>query len=125
MPSVTDVFVALLAIGLALVAAKWLRARVPLFRRLFLPASVIGGVLALLVGPQVLGRAAAAVGAPEALAEGLVPATVLDVWDELPVLLISVVFAGLFLGKRIPSPRRIWEIAGPQEHGDGPNQSPG
>ena len=42
-PTVTGVFVALLVIGLFLAAAKWLRVHVALFRRLFLPASVIGG----------------------------------------------------------------------------------
>jgi hypothetical protein len=39
---------------------------------------------------------------------------VIGVWGELPVLLISVVFAALFLGKTIPGLRDIWEVAGPQ-----------
>ena len=112
--AVVDVFTALLVIGLFLVAAKWLRARIGLFERLFLPASVIGGVLALLIGPQVLGRIATAVDGPAWLHDGLLPAAVLEVWSELPVLLISVVFAALFIGKQIPGIRRIWEVAGPQ-----------
>jgi glutamate:Na+ symporter, ESS family len=113
-PSVTDAFTAILAIGLFVVAGTWLRARIPLFRRLFLPASVIGGTLALLVGPQGLGRLAAALDGPEWLASGLLPAAVLEVWADLPVLLISVVFAALFIGKRIPGLRDIWQVAGPQ-----------
>jgi glutamate:Na+ symporter, ESS family len=112
--AVTDVFTSLLVIGLALVAAKWLRARIRLFRRLFLPASVIGGTLVLLVGPQVLGRAAAAFDGPTWLAGGLIPDAVQEVWAELPVLLISVVFAALFIGKHIPGLRDIWQVAGPQ-----------
>lgn len=114
MPAVTDVFTALLVIGLLLVAAKLLRSRIAVFRRLFLPASVIGGGLALLLGPQVLGAAVRAVDGPELLADGVLPAPVLDVWSQLPVLLITVVFAALFIGKPIPGLRRIWEIAGPQ-----------
>jgi glutamate:Na+ symporter, ESS family len=113
-PNVTDAFVAVLAIGLFVVAGTWLRAHIPLFRRLFLPASVIGGTLALLLGPQGLGRLATAVDGPAWLDDGLLPAAVLDVWSELPVLLISVVFAALFIGKRIPGLREIWEVAGPQ-----------
>jgi glutamate:Na+ symporter, ESS family len=113
-PSVTDAFTAVLAIGLFVVAGTWLRARIPLFRRLFLPASVIGGALALLAGPQGLGRVAATLDGPTWLRDGLLPAAVLDVWEELPVLLISVVFAALFIGKRIPGLRAIWEVAGPQ-----------
>ena len=112
--AIVDVFTAILVIGLFLVAAKWLRARIGLFRRLFLPASVIGGALALLAGPQVLGRIATALDGPEALQGGLLPDAVIEVWSELPVLLISVVFACLFIGKRIPAVRQIWEIAGPQ-----------
>ncbi len=112
--AVVDVFTALLVIGLFVVAAKALRSRVALFRRLFLPASVIGGVMALLLGPEVLGRAVAAADGPEVLAGGLLPDSVLEVWSELPVLLISVVFAALFIGKRIPALREIWEVAGPQ-----------
>jgi len=105
--TVTDVFVSLLFAGLLLVAAKLLRQVVPLFRTLFLPASVIAGVLALLLGPQVLGRLPLP-------GDGLLPSSVLDAWAGLPGLLISVVFAALFLGKRIPNLREIWRIAGPQ-----------
>jgi hypothetical protein len=53
-------------------------------------------------------------GGPAALADGAIPRSVLDVWSALPGVLISVVFAALFIGKEIPAPRRIWEIAGPQ-----------
>jgi glutamate:Na+ symporter, ESS family len=112
--AVTDVFTSILVIGLALVAAKWLRARIEVFRTLFLPASVIGGTLMLLIGPQVLGRGADALGGPAWLADGLLPEAVLGAWEELPVLLISVVFAALFIGKTIPGLRQIWEVAGPQ-----------
>jgi glutamate:Na+ symporter, ESS family len=112
--AVVDVFTALLVIGLLLVAAKWLRARLPIFRRLFLPASVIGGTLGMVVGPQVLGNVVTALDGPDWLAGGLIPENVLEVWGELPVLLISVVFAALFIGKRIPGIRTIWQVAGPQ-----------
>ena len=111
---VTDTFLALGAIGVLLVVAVWIRARVGLFRRLFLPASVIGGTVALLVGPQVLGRLLESAGLTGPLAGGLLPERVLDVWERLPVLLISVVFAALFLGKPIPGIREIWRTAGPQ-----------
>jgi glutamate:Na+ symporter, ESS family len=113
-PSVADAFTAVLAIGLFVVAGTWLRAHITLFRRLFLPASVIGGTLALLLGPQGLGRLVTVLDGPAWLEDGLLPTAVLDVWSELPVLLISVVFAALFIGKHIPGLRDIWEVAGPQ-----------
>ena len=38
-----------------LFVGMFLRAKVPAFRKLLLPASVIGGFVGLLLGPQVLG----------------------------------------------------------------------
>lgn len=112
--SVSDIFVALSWIGILVVVAKWLHGRVRLFQTLYLPSSVIAGALALLVGPQVLGRIADAVGWGFIGSSGAVPEQVAEVWSALPGPLISIVFAALFLGKAIPGPRAIWQIAGPQ-----------
>lgn len=105
---------ALLLLGAVLLVAKWIRVRVRIVQTLFLPAAIIGGFLALLLGPEVLGRIASALGA-EGLAEGgLFPVAVLDVWSELPGLLISIVFAALFLGHTLPNPVRAAKLVGPQ-----------
>lgn len=114
MHAVDEVLGAVLVAAALIVVAAAIRARVLWFRRLFLPASLIAGTLALLLGPQVLGRLIGAVDGPSVLADGAIPAAVLDAWSALPGVLISVVFAALFIGKEIPRPRRIWEIAGPQ-----------
>jgi glutamate:Na+ symporter, ESS family len=113
--SVTDVFAALLVIGLLTLAGKYIRSKVGVFRAIFLPSSIVAGTLGLLLGPEVLGRVAPGVGwgdTPDG--GGLFPESTLAVWSVLPSLLISVVFAALFLGKRIPSPGAIWQMAGPQ-----------
>ena len=112
--AVEEVLGAVMAAALLIVVAAAIRARVEWFRRLFLPASLIAGFLALVLGPQVLGRLVGAVDGPAALTDGAIPQSVLDAWAALPGVLISVVFAALFIGKEIPRPRRIWEIAGPQ-----------
>lgn len=39
---------------------------------------------------------------------------ILEVWATLPGLLINIIFATLFLGKKIPELRDIWNNAGPQ-----------
>jgi glutamate:Na+ symporter, ESS family len=106
--SATDVFVGLMAIGLLILVGKAIRANVGVLRGLFVPSSVVAGALALLAGPEVLGRVW------DRAENGLFGAEVLEVWTALPGLLINVVFAALFLGKRIPSPRAIWRQAGPQ-----------
>jgi len=49
----------------------------------------------------------------ERLPDGLWNEAVLDAWAAKPGLLISVVFATLFLGKTLAPPREIWQKAGP------------
>jgi ESS family glutamate:Na+ symporter len=105
---------AMVLLGLLLLAGKWLRVHVALFGRLFLPSAILAGLLALLLGPQVLGRLTSRWLEPsDIFANGLFPQSSLEIWSGLPGLLISVVFAGLFLGKTIPGPRAIWRRAGP------------
>lgn len=99
----------LLGIGVALrLASSWLA-------RLFLPASLIGGLVGLLLGPDVFGAAVSVFGGGDhPLVNGLVPDDARTVMKQVPGLAISVVFAALFLGERIPGPAEIWRIAGPQ-----------
>ncbi|MGY2079558.1 sodium/glutamate symporter [Modestobacter sp. SYSU DS0657] len=105
----------LLVLGVLLLVAKLIRIRSRIAQKLFLPSSIIGGFLALLIGPEVIGSVAEAIGGEDApLTGGLWPAEFLDVWASLPGLLISVVFATLFLGERIPRVKEAAELAGPQ-----------
>ncbi|QJQ95594.1 MULTISPECIES: sodium/glutamate symporter [Halomonadaceae] len=109
--NVAHLFVALLLIGLVLLLSNMLRTRADWMQQLFLPSSVIGGLFMLLLGPEVLGHF---IESPFDEGGGLFPDYVLESWTELPGLLISVVFAALFLGKPIPGLRTIWLRAGPQ-----------
>lgn len=74
---------ALLLIGM------FLRAKVPLFRKLLIPASVLGGFVGLLLGPQVWGTAS------------FIPiqGDWVSTWSLLPGILIVPVFAAIPLGK--------------------------
>ena len=81
-----------------------LRSRIRLFQRLLLPASVLGGAVGLVL-LQIAGRL------------GVDPSFVADAtagWTKLPGFLISIVFATLFLGARIPPLRTVWRWSGPQ-----------
>ena len=109
-----SMFVAILLIGLLMLAGKLVRYHIKILQKLYLPSSIIGGVMALLLGPQALGRLVQWVWDDNViLAEGIWPASTLEVWSSVPGLLISVVFAGLFLGKKIPNLKEIWRQAGP------------
>ncbi|MDB1090348.1 sodium/glutamate symporter [Streptomyces sp. ACA25] len=105
---------ALLLLGGVMLLAKIIRVKWRLAQKLFVPSSIIGGGLALLCGPDVLGQLASALGTDRFAEAGLFTPEILEVWSTLPGLLISVVFAGLFLGHRLPGLREAGRVAGPQ-----------
>lgn len=98
---------AILILGLFLLIGKVIRVKTEFVQKLFLPSSIIGGFLLLFLGPQVLGKIAG----PE---NGIFTADMLSIWGTLPGLLISIVFATLFLGQQLPSPKRAATLVGPQ-----------
>lgn len=79
-------------------------------QQVFLPSSIVGGLLILLLGPQGLGQLAG--GRFEEA--GVFTTAMLEVWGTLPALLISVVFATMFLGQALPTPERAAKLVGPQ-----------
>ncbi|NLC23952.1 MAG: sodium:glutamate symporter [Oxalobacter sp.] len=87
------------AICLLLVAGKALRSALPILQRLYLPASVIGGFIGLLV--------------INTLGTWLSPDWFAG-FADLPGFLINIVFAGLFLGEAATPLKKIWRLAAPQ-----------
>ncbi|WP_347861943.1 sodium/glutamate symporter [Salimicrobium sp. PL1-032A] len=105
----------LLVMGVFLLVGKVIRVSVPLFQSLFLPSSILGGFAALLLGPQVLGNALAPLTGEESFwSTGLFTEEITEVWAALPGLMINVIFASLFIGKKTPSIKTIWNYGGPQ-----------
>jgi ESS family glutamate:Na+ symporter len=84
---------------LLLVLGKFARIKIKLLQRLYLPSSVIGGLLGLII-VQLAGDA--------------LPSMWTAGWLQLPGFLINIVFAALFLGVSIPPLSIIWRISGPQ-----------
>jgi len=92
-------------LGAVLVASWVVRERVRALRRLFIPASVVGGFAVLLLGPQVLGDLTGT--------DGIFPDEVIDVWRTIPGLMINVVFGAIMIGKVLPAPGELWRAAAP------------
>lgn len=120
MATVGQIFIALLLAAVLLIVSNMIRERVAIFRKIFLPSSIIAGFLALALGPQILGWVVeGAIEIPEDedapyLVHGVFPDFTQDIWRAMPGILINIVFAALFLGKPIPNIREIWHRAGPQ-----------
>src|SRR5215470_4339568 len=93
------VILSLVFAGAALIR-RWSR---PL-RALFLPTAVIGGFLALALGPEGVGRLTGG--------DGIFSTTTFAVWRALPGMLINVMCASLLLGERLPPIKAIWRISG-------------
>ncbi|MGX5914449.1 sodium/glutamate symporter [Aliidiomarina sp. Khilg15.8] len=97
-----DVFTALALLAAITLAGYLLRLKLNVLQRYAIPTSIVAGVIALLLGPQLLGKTFP-----------LLPQKTPEIWAELPQILISIVFSSLFLGKRLAGPREIWQKAGP------------
>lgn len=100
----------IIILAVSLLIAKLIRVNFKVFSTFFLPSSVIAGFLLLLLGPEVLGK----IPLGEQFSYGLFNEDILIVFGSLPGLLITIIFASLFIGKKIPSIKNIWLTAGPQ-----------
>ncbi|MEM8503036.1 MAG: sodium/glutamate symporter [Cyanobacteria bacterium P01_D01_bin.1] len=110
-----DVFFAFIWIALLILAGRIIKEKVGWIKKLYLPESIVAGILALLLGPQVLGAIATAVaGEGNLFSQGLFSEPIRDVWSSAPGIFINIVFAALFLGETIPTPKQIWRRAAPQ-----------
>ena len=87
------------SISALLVLGKIVRMKIRLLQRLYLPSSVIGGIIGLII-VQSLGTR--------------IPAEIVTATQKLPGFLINVIFATLFLGTTTPKFRQIWKMALPQ-----------
>ena len=82
-------------LGMALMCGMLVRLAVPWLAAVYVPTSVIAGLMILLAGPQVLGK----------VTDGwsLIPAQTVPVLSALPGLLINIVFGGIMIGKTRPA----------------------
>jgi glutamate:Na+ symporter, ESS family len=98
MDSITQLFFSVCLLSILLLIGKLLRTRVKLLQNLFLPSSIIAGFVGLIFGPYIL---------------NIIPMWIIDWWRQMPGILISVVFATLFLGVKLPRPKQVWKETGP------------
>jgi glutamate:Na+ symporter, ESS family len=98
MNSITQLFFSICLLSIFILTGKFLRTRVKVLQNLFLPSSIIAGFVGMLFGPYIL---------------NIIPMWIIDWWRQMPGILISVVFATLFLGVKLPKPKQVWRETGP------------
>lgn len=86
-------------LSVLLVLGKVLRTFIPLFQRLYLPSSVIGGIIGLVIF-SVFGK--------------YIPPEISGNIKKLPGFMINVIFAALFLGAVTPKLKTVFKTAFPQ-----------
>eukprot|EP00049_Salpingoeca_infusionum_P015547 m.304136 g.304136 ORF g.304136 m.304136 type:complete len:508 (-) comp15895_c0_seq6:300-1823(-) len=92
-------------LSLLLVLGHFIRTKLWWLRRIYLPASLIGGLIGLLIIQLCTLNASV---------NTFVTREMLGGWQELPTILICVVFGCLFLGEPVPSLAEVWKVSGPQ-----------
>lgn len=110
--TLADVFAAFILLGLFLLIGRFLKAKIELFNILYLPESILAGGVALLLGKEGLGNIVPST--TFFATNGIFPEKVSLVWEQTPSIFINLVFATLFLGESIPSPKEVWGKIAPQ-----------
>ena len=98
LPSMTSIYV-FIALSALLFLGKLVRMKLTFLQRLYLPSSVVGGLIGLAL-VTTLGR--------------FIPEDVIAMAQRVPGFLINVVFATLFLGAAIPKASDVVRFALPQ-----------
>ena len=90
--SLDALFVYMALLGILLLAASWLRLKIPLLKKYYIPASLIAGVIGLILGPYFL---------------GIIPKEIMSVWSGMSSRLIVLIYAPMLMGKRQKSGRCV------------------
>ncbi len=109
-----DVFWAYILIAILILVGRLIRQRLGILRSLYIPSSIVAGILALLLGKGALGAIVKSVNPESPLVQGLFTENIQAVWSQSPGIFINIVFATLFLGQYVPTLREFWRKAAPQ-----------
>ena len=105
------VFWAYVLIAISLLLGRFIRQRIPVLRSLFIPSSVVAGIICLCL---INGIAGFITSTDDPNSFGSFFGVMVDVLKQSPSTFINIVFATLFLGQVIPSFKKIWQQAAPQ-----------
>lgn len=96
--TLNSIFVYTSVLGILLLIATWLRLKSQLLKRLYIPASLIAGIIGLILGPHFI---------------GIIPVEMTTYWSALSGRLIVLVFAPMLMGSALPNFKKLANLAGP------------
>lgn len=85
--------------------AEFILGFVPILKKYHIPRAFLGGLIALIAGPQLFGRT---------LDLNFISQDIQDSWNELALFFVNIVFACIFLGRKIPNFKTSMKLAIPQ-----------
>lgn len=100
-----NIYIIATALLVGAVIVGYVLARLPLVRKLYIPTSFAAGLLLLVLGPEIAGKY---------FPSFQIAGEFYELWSTLPKYMITLVFAGLLLGKPLLSFKKMWRLAGPQ-----------
>jgi len=103
--SIPIYFQALFLASVFALLAEIILSLVPVLKRIHIPRSFLGGIIALLIGPQVFGQL---------YDLNIVSKEIQNSWNVLALFLVNVIFASVFLGRKIPKFKTSMKLAIPQ-----------
>ncbi|MDH6059241.1 sodium:glutamate symporter [Chrysosporum bergii ANA360D] len=109
-----DVFWAYVIIAILILVGRLIRQRLGILRSLYIPSSIVAGIIALLLSKSALGAVVEGINPESPLVKGIFSANIQAVWSQSPGIFINVVFATLFLGQYVPSFGEFWRKASAQ-----------
>ena len=110
----TTAIIAFCILSVLLILGKALRVHLPILQKLYLPSSVVGGLLGLVLVSVIVRYAPSdTAGATKELA---------DVVRQLPGFLINVIFATLFLGRSKKTKSESMAATAPRRAGRPPSR---
>jgi ESS family glutamate:Na+ symporter len=103
--SIPIYFQALFLASVFALLAEIILSLAPVLKRIHIPRSFLGGIIALLLGPQVFGK----------LHDfNIITNEIQDSWNVLALFFVNVIFASVFLGRKIPNFKTSMKLAIPQ-----------
>ena len=79
-------------LGILLIIGTYLRLKIPFLKKYFIPASLVAGLIGLILGPYFL---------------GVIPKHITSCWSGMSGVLIVIVFAPMLMGKKERRPKEL------------------